>query len=359
MKKVRINTSNIKIGMVAANDVVSDSGQLLVPKDVEFTEEILDGLSAYPIPFVYIYEKEIMQDKPVSTEASYRERIQNSREFQVFQEEFSHSLEDVNQSLQHIVTNSDDINTDTLLKQTTQLLTHNATTIGVLDLVNNLRIYDDSTYAHSLNVSIICRIFGQWLNWSQEDIDALTVAGTLHDLGKLLLPPEIIKKPDRLDEEEFRIIKTHPYRGYKHVEHTDLDSRIKDAILMHHEKNDGSGYPARLKGEAIAPFAKIVAIADVYDAMTADRVYRQGICPFHVIRMFENEGYQKYDARYLLPFLEGIVQTYINNRARLTDGSVGEIVFINKHALSRPIVRVKSTFVDLSVERNLCIEEIL
>lgn len=359
MKKVRINTSNIKIGMVAANDVVSDSGQLLVPKDTEFTEELLDGLSAYPIPFVYIYEKEIMQDKPVSTEASYRERIQNSREFQIFQEEFSHSLEDVNQSLQHIVTNSDDIDTDALLKQTTQLLTHNATTIGVLDLVNNLRIYDDSTYAHSLNVSIICRIFGQWLNWKQEDIDALTVAGTLHDLGKLLLPPEIIKKPDRLDEEEFRIIKTHPYRGYKHVEHTDLDPRIKDAILMHHEKNDGSGYPARLKGEAIAPFAKIVAIADVYDAMTADRVYRQGICPFHVIRMFENEGYQKYDARYLLPFLEGIVQTYINNRARLTDGSVGEIVFINKHALSRPIVRVKSTFVDLSVERNLCIEEIL
>lgn len=359
MKKVRINTSNIKAGMVAANDVVSDSGQLLVPKDAEFTDEILEGLSAYPIPFVSIYEKEIMQDKPVPNDASYRERIQNSKEFQIFQEEFSHSLESVNQNLQHVVTNSEDINTDALLEQTTQLLTHNATTIGVLDLVNNLRIYDDSTYAHSLNVSIICRIFGQWLNWSQEDIDTLTIAGTLHDLGKLLLPPEIIKKPDRLTDEEFRIIRTHPYRGYKHVEHTDLDPRIKDAILMHHEKNDGSGYPARLKGDAIAPFAKIVAIADVYDAMTADRVYRQGICPFHVIRMFENEGYQKYDARYLLPLLESIVHTYINNRARLTDGSVGEIVFINKHALSRPIVRIKSSFVDLSVERNLCIEEIL
>lgn len=359
MKKIRINTSNIKVGMIAASDVYSDSGQLLVPKDAEFTEETLEKLSPYPIPFVSIYEKEVMQDKPVPTDASYRERIQNSKEFQVFQEEFNHSLESVNQNLQHIVTNSEDINTDTLLSQTTQLLTHNATTIGVLDLVNNLRIYDDSTYAHSLNVSIICRIFGQWLNWSQEDIDALTVAGTLHDLGKLLLPPEIIKKPDRLTDEEFRIIKTHPYRGYKHVEHLDIDPRIKDAILMHHEKNDGTGYPAKLKGDGIAPFAKIVAIADVYDAMTANRVYRQGICPFHVIRMFENEGYQKYDVRYLLPFLESIVQTYINNRARLTDGSVGEIVFINKHALSRPIVRVKSTFVDLSVEKNLCIEEIL
>lgn len=366
MKKIRINTANIQVGMVAASDVFSDSGQLLIPKDAEFTEEILEGLSVHTIPYVNVYdkeneeaEKEAVPDEPVPNDASYRERIQNSKEFQVFQEEFNHSLESVNQNLEHIVTNSEDIDTDTLLQQTTQLLTHNATTIGVLDLVNNLRVYDDSTYAHSLNVSIICRIFGQWLHWSEEDIDTLTIAGTLHDLGKLLLPPEIIKKPDRLNDEEYRIIRTHPYRGFKHVEHTDLDPRIKDAILMHHEKNDGSGYPAHLKGDQIAPFAKIVAIADVYDAMTADRVYRQGICPFHVIRMFENEGYQKYDARYLMPFLESIVQTYINNRVRLTDDSIGEIVFINKHALSRPMVKINDKFVDLSVERDLCIEEIL
>ena len=254
---------------------------------------------------------------------------------------------------------SDDIDVDALLHDTTRLLTNSNTTIGVLDLVNNLRSYDDSTYAHSLNVSIICRVFGQWLHLPQEDIDALTVAGSIHDLGKLLMPPEIIKKPDRLTDEEFRIIKTHPYKGYKHVENSNLDNRIKSAILMHHEKCDGSGYPAGLTGPNITPFAKIVAIADVYDAMTANRVYRAAMCPFHVIRMFENEGYLKYDVRYLLPFLEGIVQTYINNRVRLTDGSVGEIIFINKQALSRPIVKIKDRFVDLSTEKDLVIEEIL
>ena len=93
--------------------------------------------------------------------------------------------------------------------------------------------------------------------------------------------------------------------------------------------------------------------------MTANRVYRAAMCPFHVIRMFENEGYLKYDVRYLLPFLEGIVQSYINNRVRLTDGSVGEIIFINKQALSRPIVKIKDRFVDLSTEKDLVIEEIL
>lgn len=359
MKKIRVSIYNVTPGMVAASDIYSPNGQLLVPKDMVFTSELLERLGAYAIPFISIYADENEENPPLPADSSYSDRIKNSKEFQVFQDEFSHSLVSVNQNLQHVVASSDDIDVDALLHDTTRLLTNSNTTIGVLDLVNNLRSYDDSTYAHSLNVSIICRVFGQWLHLPQEDIDALTVAGSIHDLGKLLMPPEIIKKPDRLTDEEFRIIKTHPYKGYKHVENSNLDNRIKSAILMHHEKCDGSGYPAGLTGPNITPFAKIVAIADVYDAMTANRVYRAAMCPFHVIRMFENEGYLKYDVRYLLPFLEGIVQSYINNRVRLTDGSVGEIIFINKQALSRPIVKIKDRFVDLSTEKDLVIEEIL
>ncbi len=357
-RKIRVSIYNIKTGMETAADVYSAGGQLLVPADTKFTEETLQKLNSYSIPFVTIYTDDGTTE-PAPADASYADRIKNSREFQEFQEEFSSSLEDVNESLQHIVTSSEDINVDNLLEQTTHLLTHNSTTIGVLDLVNNLRSYDDSTYAHSLNVSIICRVFGQWLKMSDEDLDILTVAGLLHDLGKLLIPPEIIKKPGRLTEEEFNIVKTHPYLGYKHVQNSNLDPRIKSAMLMHHEKCDGSGYPSGLAGSNIQPFAKIVAIADVYDAMTAKRVYRDGMCPFHVIRMFESEGYQKYDVQYLLPFLEGIVQTYINNRVLLTDGRIGEIVFINKHALSKPIVKVQEQFIDLSTIKDLHVEDIL
>lgn len=359
MKKIRISIYNVTSGMIAAGDVYSDNGQLLVPNGATFTEENLTRMNSYSIPFVTVYADDDSDLQEFPIDASYNERIKNSKEFQEFQEEFNTSLGDVNQSLQHIVTTSDEIDVDNLLEQTTHLLTHGSTTIGILDMINNLRSYDDSTYAHSLNVSIICRVFGQWLHMNDEDLDVLTVAGMLHDLGKLLIPPEIIKKPGRLTDKEFAIIKTHPYLGYKHVQNAPLDSRIKSAILMHHEKCDGSGYPSGLSSANIQPFAKIVAIADVYDAMTANRVYRDGICPFHVIRMFENEGYQKFDVQYLLPFLEGIVQSYINNRVRLTDGRIGEIIFINKHSLSRPIVKVGDQFIDLSTNRNLSIEEIL
>lgn len=361
MKKIRVSIYNIKPGMRAAGDVYSSTGQLLVPNGATFTDETLERLNLYSIPFVTIYadEDNAESEQVLPANASYAERIKNSTEFQHFQSEFTNSLGEVNQSLQHIVTSSEDIDVDALLEQTTHLLTHGSTTIGILDMVNNLRSYDDSTYAHSLNVSIICRVFGQWLHMSDEDLDALTVAGLLHDLGKLLMPPEIIKKPGRLTTKEFAVIQKHPYLGYKHVQNSPLDDRIKSAMLMHHEKCDGSGYPSGLTSPNIHPFAKIVAIADVYDAMTANRVYRDGMCPFHVIRMFENEGYQKFDVQYLLPFLEGIVQTYINNRVRLTDGRIGEIIFINKQSLSRPIVKIGDAFIDLSNQRDLCIEEIL
>lgn len=357
MKKIRISIYNAKSGMKLATDIFSVAGQMLMPADTELTDETIERLYAYSIPFITIYEESDEEVTPAPS--SYTDRITNSPEFKQFQSDFNTSLGDVNQSLQHVVTSSDNIDVDDLLEQTSQLLTNTSNTIGVLDMINHLRSYDDSTFAHSLNVSIICNVFGQWLNMSKPDLEALTIAGYLHDLGKLLVPAEIIRKPGRLTEEEFNIIKQHPYLGYKHVENTNLDPRIKNAILMHHEKCDGSGYPSNLTLQQIDPFARIIAIADVYDAMTASRTYREGICPFHVIRMFEAEGYQNYDVQYLLPFLKGIIQSYINSYVRLTDGRVGKIIFINNHSLSRPIVNVNNVFVDLSTTPDLTIEEIL
>ncbi len=364
--KIRVSIYNIKPGMKLAGDVYTSSGQLVIPGETEVTEESLDRMKVHQIMFATVYSEETA-DQPVeettkiSEDASYRERIRNSEEFKQFQGCFEDSMVKVNSSLQHIMSNSDDINTTELLENTTSIFNNSSnTSLGILDLVNNLRYYDDSTYAHSLNVSIICRVLGKWLHLSEADIDTLTVAGLLHDLGKFMIPEEIVKKPSKLTPDEFNTIKKHPYLGYQHVkDNTNLDDRVKAAILQHHEKCDGSGYPSHLTGPNIAPFAKMVAIADVYEAMTATRVYREGLCPFHVIRTFEDEGYQKYEVAYLLPFLENIVQTYINNRVKLNNGQIGEIVMLNRTALSRPIVNVNGTFIDMSSARDLSIEEVL
>ena len=170
---------------------------------------------------------------------------------------------------------------------------------------------------------------------------------------------QILKKPGRLTKDEFDIIKTHPVKGYQLLQKNKLDPHIQYAALMHHEKCDGSGYPIGLKGNQIDWCAQIVTIADIYEAMTAKRVYRGPISPFKVINMFEEDGLKKYNPKYLLTFLEHVVNSYMNCKVRLSNGEEGDIVFINKVRLSKPMVKTKNNFIDLSKQTDINIDSIL
>jgi HD-GYP domain-containing protein (c-di-GMP phosphodiesterase class II) len=134
---------------------------------------------------------------------------------------------------------------------------------------------------------------------------------------------------------------------------------VKLAALQHHERADGSGYPRGLQDDEIDEFASIIAIADVYDAMTAARVYRGPLCPFRVIEIFEQEGFEKYDVEYVLTFLEHVVNTYIQNRCLLSDGRQAEIIFVNKDKLSRPMVQCGDEYINLADYPDLTIEKLL
>lgn len=137
-------------------------------------------------------------------------------------------------------------------------------------------------------------MLGNWLGFSEDAQNTLTLCGLLHDIGKSRIPASIIGKPGRLTSEEFEQIKRHPLLGYELLKNQPLDPHIKNAALMHHERCDGSGYPFGLYASDIDDYASIIAVADVYDAMTADRCYRLGLCPFEVIAQFEQEGLQRY-----------------------------------------------------------------
>jgi HD-GYP domain-containing protein (c-di-GMP phosphodiesterase class II) len=129
---------------------------------------------------------------------------------------------------------------------------------------------------------------------------------------------------------------------------------------MHHERCDGSGYPQNLKGDAIEDFAEIIAIADVYDAMTAARSYRAPMCPFQVIAAFEKDGLGKYNTKFILTFLERIASTYQSNRVLLNDGRGGDIVMLNRRYLSKPIVQLDDgSCIDLSTTPELHIQSLL
>ena len=232
-------------------------------------------------------------------------------------------------------------------------------TYALMDILSNIRYFDDATYAHSLNVALLANILGRWLHYDEEQLKLLTVAGLLHDIGKVLIPIEIIQKPGRLTKEEFDVIKQHPYKGYRLLQEKNVDERIAQVALMHHEKCDGSGYPIGLHGDKINELAKLITIVDIYEAMTANRCYHEGICPFDVIRMYEDDGYRRYDPKYLVPFLQGISDTYLHNTVLLNDGSRGEVILTNKAKVSRPSLLVDGQYLDLTMHPELNIVAIL
>jgi HD-GYP domain-containing protein (c-di-GMP phosphodiesterase class II) len=226
-------------------------------------------------------------------------------------------------------------------------------------MLHCMRDNDDETYAHSLNVAMICNTIGTWLDYSEEEKTQLTLAGLLHDVGKVFLPIDLLKKKEGLTSDELEQLHNHTVIGYNSLKRQPVDKRIRYAALMHHERCDGSGYPNHFSADQIDDFAKIVAIADSYDAMTSPRIYRKALCPFEVVHLFQSEGLCLYDPKYLTVFLEGIIDSFLHSRVRLSNGMEGEIVLINKSDLSKPMVKCGEDFVNLFKEEGVSITEIL
>lgn len=226
----------------------------------------------------------------------------------------------------------------------------------------NIMLHDeaDMTYAHGVNVALICKKMGKWLRLSDEEQELLLFSGFLFDIGKFMLPNDIIWKPGKLNKMEFDLIKTHAFYGYHMLSKFGINDRILNATLMHHERGDGSGYPQGLSREDIDPMASMVAIADVYEAMTSARTYREPMNPYQVVEIIKDDMYLKYDIAIITTFLNHILDEMIGNDVKLSNGMLGEVIMNNSGALGRPVVKCKDgTIVDLSQQRDIKILELI
>ena len=213
----------------------------------------------------------------------------------------------------------------------------------------------DMSYAHGVNVALICKKIGKWLKLTEEEQETLVYAGFLYDVGKFMLPQDIIWKPGKLNDMEFDLIKTHAFYGYHLLSKFNLDQRILNATLMHHERCDGSGYPQKLKGDEIDKFARIVAIADVYEAMTSARSYRQPMNIYKVVEILRGDMLQKYDYGYISTFLNHILDELIGNTVMLSNGMQGEVLMHSTTTFGRPIVKCEDSIIDLGQERSISV----
>ena len=359
-----ISIGNLKPGMVISEDVFSYRGQCLAKKNTSVTQQLIDHLRFYDVVSVCVYS-EARAKRVVSVASSkphtetYSERVKKSQTFKKFRIQYHQKVDFMKNNINAFIKNDEELDVEQLLDETLSLFQQNSTTISMFDMLHNMRQIDDSTYAHSINVALIARLVGKWADFSEDDLNILTLCGLLHDIGKSKIPNSIIGKPGRLTDEEYKEVKKHPQLGYDLLKNLSIDERVKNAALYHHERFDGKGYPFGKKGDEIDDFTSIVSIADVYDAMTANRCYRDGLCPFEVIAMFENEGLTQFSPKYILTFLEHIANTYINNEVLLSDGSQGKIVLINQK-LTRPTIELHNgNFINLEERPDLFVQAII
>lgn len=353
-------TSELKEGMITTVDTFSTDGQLVLAKDTVITKSIITKLVNNDVLFVEVSDETISEAENASKDIEEFDDVQlDTPQFRKFKRRYENNLEDFTENLNDIVHKNAKVNVDEMLKGPTNILKASDSPLGVFTMMASMKNYDDSTFNHSLNVALICNILATWLDLPKDQIELITACGLLHDIGKLLIPDKIIKKPDKLTDQEYAIVKTHSKKGYELLKQKKVDIHIQYSALMHHEKCDGSGYPLGLKGDQIDWCAQIVTIADIYDAMTSKRVYRGALNPFKVINIFEEDGLSKYNPHYLMTFFEHVVNSYLNCKVMLSNGVQGDIVYINKVNLSKPMIKTDKEFIDLSKTTNLTIDKLL
>ena len=381
----QISVKDLIPGMIVASDILNFESRIIVPKDVILTENIISRLENYSIYYVSIKDQvfeelstpmtgavSIDEQLSDSDDLSNKEKIRSSTQFLRFSKDFDKCAEHFKDNLMNAIYQNQPFYAQELLAETMQLLTQDDGSVSVFDMLLNMRNIDDSVYAHCIDVALISNMLAKWLHFSEEDQIMATSCGLFHDVGKFMLPQDVLRKPGKLTAQEFEIIKTHTIEGFHLLgKYSNIPQTVKNAALMHHEKCDGSGYPYGLKGNEIDRFSKIVTIADIFDAMTSERVYRKAMCPFSVIKAFEDEGIQKYEMKYILTFLENVANSYLNHRVSLTNGLEGNVIFINKDDYSRPVVLTEDNqiinlqeqyyknIMDLSANKNISIETII
>lgn len=336
-----------RVGEIFARDVVNSRGSALVTQNSTITEYIKEKLLENGLSSVWIYDYSAS-----SLEAQGRKHKSFSKNY----EEMVFSIKELFEELSL----GGKLNMEKVGRLGKDLFGsfHDSGMI-IKYLLSTIKKSDEYTHSHSLNVALYSSLMAKWLELPENQIKEVAIAGLLHDLGKVMIPTEVLNKKGKLTEAEFAMMKYHPVLGYDKIKDIpQLQMSVKAAVLLHHERLNGSGYPYGLSKNDLDLCTRIVSIADVYDAMTQDRVYKKKMNPFEAFKIFKTDGLEIFDIEIAELFLMNIAGLLIGLNVVLDNDEQGEIVYIPPHDITRPMIRMGSTVID-TVRSNLRIESLI
>lgn len=335
-------------GMIVSEDIYHDNGTLIIGVGTVLTMQMIERLDELMILSVSIMKSEVANTpdpiviKQAQVQATYNKTVDRFK-----------SIYKALKYGRHVIV-------DQVQEMVTPLVDEVLNNTGLVKQLWQLQSCDEYTFDHSVTVSLVSALLAKWMGYTEAQLKEIAIAGMMHDLGKMNIPDEILNKPTALTKEEFSVMKTHATLGYMLLmQQKGFSDEVLKVAIEHHERYDGKGYPNGLKGKDIHIFARIVTIADMFSAMTTDRIYRKAVNPFKVAEVMKSEAYGYLDPFITTLFINHISNFYVGNVVRLNNGEVGEVVLINKHMPYRPLVHTASGFIDLAKDFDIEIEALI
>ncbi len=334
----------LKPGMLVGKNLYGRKGQKLITKDHTLTAQYIRRIKELGLSGAYICD-----------DVSHDVKIINLIDETLRQSAIS-NVRDIFSAAQKGKMKPIDVKkTEPLLNSIIdQLLYNEKLIVNMIDL----KVFDDYTYSHSVNVAILSIIIGIAYKLDRKELYKLGLGALLHDIGKVFVPKEIVNKPSNLTSEEFEQMKEHSLKGYEYIkESLEIPAASCIVTLSHHEKYNGTGYPNNKKGKEISLHGRIVSIADVYDAFTSNRPYRKAREPFEAIEYIMGNTGESFDPELVNIFVRKIAPYPVGTCVNLSNGMIAIVIENNKHNCLRPKVRTinqtKEQVYDLYNDRSL------
>lgn len=324
-------TSNLVPGQVLGKSIRGADGSVLLAAGVKLNERLIRRLQDYQISYIYLWDP-CLEDVDVRGPLRDETRFKAARQIREVMQDLNRGVQTrvaMGTHLQGLTRVLDDVLND--LAASDKL---------ILDFMD-IKTADDYTFFHSVNVCMLSLMLGMRSGLDQRQLKELGLGALIHDIGKTGIPIAILNKPGRLEPEEWDLMKTHTSQGFELLRQSgEISLPACHVALQHHERCDGSGYPKQLKGDKIHRYARMVAIADIYDALTSDRVYRPRFPAHEALELILGSGGTHLDYQLVKRFTRMVAMYPVGSAVTLSNGETGVVTGVSPSNIYRPLVRV-------------------
>ncbi|WP_209125231.1 HD-GYP domain-containing protein [Alkalihalobacillus sp. BA299] len=358
---MKVKRNQLQEGCIVANDLTLLSNQPFIKKNTVLTQDLIEIINVFLVDVVDVKAKLVTGERFTPKEIVEEDSESKTTIEEPFIDMYLSAVQTYKKYFQGwqsgLKVNIGDIR-KLFLPLIDKAIEHQS---DILKL-HHYSTKEEYIYHHSVFVGILSALTAKSLNFTKAEWIQVGLAGLMADAGMSKIPSKTIKKNGPLLKEEYEEIKKHPINSYRMLKGlTGITDTVLLAVLQHHEREDGSGYPMRTQPEKIHAFSQMVAVADVYHAMTSERHYRAKQSPFKVIEALTLEQFGKFQPSVVQALTNGLMRYSVGTQVRLSNGDIAEIVFINQQYITRPMVKLKGSneIINLSTETLLYVEDIL